>query len=77
MECTARGFRWPRTFASTCGTGVACERKHKSYGDLGISGKDKETMSNEEVTVGYKGWMLVWACVAVFAVLCVAAVVWN
>ena len=34
-------------------------------------------MSNEEVTVGYKGWMLVWACVAVFAVLCVSAVVWN
>jgi hypothetical protein len=48
-----------------------------SYPIWGISGKDKETMSNEEVTVGYKGWMLVWACVAVFAVLCVAAVVWN
>jgi hypothetical protein len=46
-----------------------------SYSDLGISGKDKQTMSNEVVTIGHKGWMLVWAGVAVFAVLCVAAVV--
>jgi hypothetical protein len=55
-----------------------------SYGDLDISGKDKETMSNEEtsvgyeeVTVGYMGWMLVWACVALFGVLVVSAVLWN
>ncbi len=35
------------------------------------------TMSNQQVTVGYKGWMLVWACVAVVAVLTVSAVLWN
>jgi hypothetical protein len=29
------------------------------------------------VTVGKKGWMLVWAGVSVFAVLCVYAAVWN
>ena len=34
-------------------------------------------MSNEEVTIGPKAWMLVWAGVAVFAVLCVYAAVWN
>ena len=34
-------------------------------------------MSSEEVTVGYKGWMLVWASVAVFGVLVVSAVLWN
>jgi hypothetical protein len=48
-----------------------------SYGDLGISGKDKEAMSNQEVTIGYKSWMLVWACVGIFGVLCVAAAVMN
>jgi hypothetical protein len=34
-------------------------------------------MATEGVTVGYKGWMLVWASVAIFAVLCVYAVVAN
>ena len=34
-------------------------------------------MSNEQVTVGYKGWMLVWAGVAFFAAFCVYAVIWN
>jgi hypothetical protein len=29
------------------------------------------------VTVGNKGWMLVWAGVSVFAVLCVYGAVWN
>jgi hypothetical protein len=55
-----------------------------SYGDLGISGKDKEAMSNQEVamsnqevTISHLGWMLVWACVAVFGACCVAAVVLN
>jgi hypothetical protein len=48
-----------------------------SYGDLGISGKDKKAMSNQEVTISTMGWMLVWAGVAVFAVLCIAAVVLN
>lgn len=33
--------------------------------------------SEQQVTVGYKGWMLVWASVAVFAVLCVVAVATN
>jgi hypothetical protein len=34
-------------------------------------------MAREEVTIGYKGWMLAWAGVAVFAVLCVYAAVVN
>jgi hypothetical protein len=34
-------------------------------------------MSNQEVTIGYKSWMLVWACVGIFGVLCVAAAVMN
>lgn len=29
------------------------------------------------VTLGNKGWMLLWAGVSVFAVLCVYAAVWN
>ena len=29
------------------------------------------------VTVGNKGWMLVWAGISVLAVLCVYAAVWN
>jgi hypothetical protein len=29
------------------------------------------------VTLGNKGWILVWAGVSVFAVLCVYAAVWN
>lgn len=29
------------------------------------------------VTLGNKGWMLMWAGVAVFAVLCVYGAVWN
>ncbi len=29
------------------------------------------------VTIGNKGWMLIWAGVSVFAVLCVYAAVWN
>jgi hypothetical protein len=34
-------------------------------------------MSNEEAAIGDKAWMLVWAGVAVFAVLCVYAAVSN
>ena len=29
------------------------------------------------VTLGNKGWMLMWAGVSVFAVLCVYTAVWN
>jgi len=29
------------------------------------------------VTIGNKGWMLMWAGVAAFAVLCVYAAIWN
>jgi hypothetical protein len=31
----------------------------------------------EETTMGNKAWMLVWAGVSAFAVLCVYAAVWN
>jgi hypothetical protein len=36
-------------------------------------------MSNETeaVRISDMGWMLVWACVAVIALACVGAVVWN
>ena len=34
-------------------------------------------MDTEETTIGTKAWTLVWAGVAVFAVLCVYAAVWN
>ena len=34
-------------------------------------------MGTEETTIGTKGWMLVWAGVAVFAALCVYAAVWG
>jgi hypothetical protein len=36
-------------------------------------------MESQEVTIGIgnKAWMLLWAGVAVFAVLCVYAAVWN
>ncbi len=30
-----------------------------------------------DATIGNKAWMLVWAGVSVFAVLCVYAAVWN
>jgi hypothetical protein len=33
--------------------------------------------SEESTAIGNKAWMLVWAGVAVFAVLCVYAAVWN
>jgi hypothetical protein len=36
-----------------------------------------DTRGKEEATMGYKAWMLVWAGVAVSAVLCVYAAVWN
>jgi hypothetical protein len=38
---------------------------------------EETSVGYEEVTVGYMGWMLVWACVAVFGVLVVSAVLWN
>jgi hypothetical protein len=40
---------------------------------LGTPGKEDGTM----VTISNKGWMLMWAGVAVFAVLCVYAAVTN
>jgi hypothetical protein len=45
----------------------------RTSGRFGAPGKEDGTM----VTVGKKGWMLVWAGVSVFAVLCVYAAVWN
>jgi hypothetical protein len=36
-----------------------------------------ERKNGTMVTVGNKGWMLVWAGVSVLAVLCVYAAVWN
>jgi hypothetical protein len=46
---------------------------HAQAGDFGTPRKEDGTM----VTVGNKGWMLVWAGVSVFGVLCVYAAVWN
>jgi len=40
---------------------------------IGTSGKENGSME----TIGSKGWMLMWAGVAVFAVLCVYAAVSN
>jgi hypothetical protein len=50
--------------------------------DLAPFRKDEATMADEEATVstsaiGTKGWMLMWACVAVFGVACVWAAVLN
>jgi hypothetical protein len=39
--------------------------------------EEEATMDSEEVTIGNKAWMLLWAGVSVFAVLCVYAAVWN
>jgi hypothetical protein len=46
---------------------------HAQAGDLAPLERKNGTMT----TVGNKGWMLVWAGVSVFAVLCVYAAVWN
>jgi hypothetical protein len=43
---------------------------HAQAGRLGTPGK-------EEATMGNKAWILVWLGVAVSAVLCVYAAVWN
>jgi hypothetical protein len=35
------------------------------------------TIGSEAAKIGTKAWMLVWAGVFVFALLCVYAAVWN
>jgi hypothetical protein len=46
---------------------------HAQAGDLAPLERKTDPM----VTIGNKGWMLVWAGVSVFAVLCVYAAVSN
>ena len=60
-----------RTFASTFRTNELVNAR--TSGRFGTPGKEDGPMA----TIGNKGWMLVWAAVSVFAVLCVHAAVWN
>jgi hypothetical protein len=69
-----QGIGLPAYFCKHPSERIACERTHKRDS---APMEEEATMDSEEVTIGNKAWMLLWAGVSVFAVLCVYAAVWN